>query len=86
MFLDVLILIGLFLILLLTVLFIFIFMLPFCIIFCLLHLLFLQFLYVLFLVSGCNLACQQEVSLALTKTPPIHYYNVVDSAFSNYAE
>ena len=37
------------------------------------------------LVSGCDLACQQEVSLALTKTPPIHYYNVVDSAFSNYA-
>ena len=40
----------------------------------------------LFLVSGRDLACQQEVSLALTKTPPIHlYYNVVDSAFSNYA-
>ena len=38
-----------------------------------------------FLVSGRDLACQQEVSLALTKTPPIHYYNVVDSAFSNYA-
>ena len=38
-----------------------------------------------FLVSGHDLACQQEVSLALTKTPPIHYYNVVDSAFSNYA-
>ena len=38
-----------------------------------------------FLVSGRDLACQQEVSLALTKTSPIHYYNVVDSAFSNYA-
>ena len=38
-----------------------------------------------FLVSGRDLACQQEVSLALTETPPIHYYNVVDSAFSNYA-
>ena len=37
------------------------------------------------LVSGRDLACQQEVSLALTKPPPIHYYNVVDSAFSNYA-
>ena len=37
-----------------------------------------------FLVSRRNLACQQEVSLALTKTPPIRYYNVVDSAFSNY--
>ena len=31
-----------------------------------------------FLVSGRDLACQQEVSLALTKTPPIRYYNVVD--------
>ena len=39
----------------------------------------------LFLVSGRDLACQQEVLLALTKTPPIHYYNVVDSAFSDYA-
>ena len=39
-----------------------------------------------FLVIGHDLACQQEVSLALTKTQPIHYYNVVDSAFSNYAE
>ena len=39
--------------------------------------------YAVFLVSGRDLACQQEVSLALTKTPPIHYYNVVDSAFSN---
>ena len=38
-----------------------------------------------FLVSGRDLACQQQVSLALTKTPPIHYYKVVDSAFSNYA-
>ena len=38
-----------------------------------------------FLVSGRDLACQQEVSLALTKTPPIHYYNVVDSEFSSYA-
>ena len=28
---------------------------------------------VFFLVSGRDLACQQEVSLALTKTPPIHY-------------
>ena len=37
-----------------------------------------------FLVSGRDLACQQEVSLALTKTPPIYYYNVVDSVFSNY--
>ena len=37
-----------------------------------------------FLVSGRDLACQQEVSLALTKTPPIHYYNVVDSAFNFY--
>ena len=40
--------------------------------------------YFVCLVSGHDLACQQEVSLALTKTPPIHYYNVVDSAFSNY--
>ena len=38
-----------------------------------------------FLVSGRDLACQKEVSLVLTKTPPIYYYNVVDSAFSNYA-
>ena len=38
-----------------------------------------------FLVSGRDLAGQQEVSLALTKTPPIYYYNVVDNAFSNYA-
>ena len=37
-----------------------------------------------FLVRGRDLACQQEVSLALMKTPPIHYYNVVDSVFSNY--
>ena len=42
--------------------------------------------YAEFLVSGRDLACQQEVSLALTKTPPIHYYNVVDSAFKFYAE
>ena len=41
--------------------------------------------YLEFLVSGRDLTCQQEVSLALTKTPPIHYYNVVDSGFSNYA-
>ena len=41
--------------------------------------------YLQFLVSGRDLACQQKVSLALTKTPPIHYYNVVESAFSNYA-
>ena len=34
-----------------------------------------------FLVSARDLACQQEVSLALTKIPPIHYYNVVESAF-----
>ena len=27
-----------------------------------------------YLVSGHDLACQQEVSLALTKTLPIHYY------------
>ena len=27
-----------------------------------------------FLVSGRDLACQQDVSLALTKTPPIQYY------------
>ena len=39
----------------------------------------------IFLVSGRDLACQQEISLALTKTPPIHYYNMVDRAFSNYA-
>ena len=38
-----------------------------------------------FLVSGRDLACLQEVSLALTKTPPIHYYNVVDSTFGTYA-
>ena len=38
-----------------------------------------------FLVSGHDLACQQEVSLALTNTPPIQYYNVVDSTFSNFA-
>ena len=44
-----------------------------------------EVIYSKFLVSGRDLACQQEVSLALTKTPPIHYYNVVDSAFSNYA-
>ena len=30
--------------------------------------------HLLFLVSGRDLPCQQEVSLALTKTPPIHYY------------
>ena len=41
--------------------------------------------YIVFLVSGRDLACQQEVSLALTKTPPIHYYNVVDSTFNFYA-
>ena len=41
-------------------------------------------MYTSFLVSGRDLACQQEVSLALTKTPPILYCNVVDSAFSNY--
>ena len=42
--------------------------------------------YSAFLVSGRDLACQQEISLALTKTPPIHLnYNVGDSAFSNYA-
>ena len=41
--------------------------------------------YFKFLVSERDLACQQEVSLALIKIPPIHYYNVVDSAFSNYA-
>ena len=41
--------------------------------------------YVEFLVSGRDLACQQEVSLAVTKTPPIHYYNVVDSTFNFYA-
>ena len=34
------------------------------------------------MISGHDLACQQEVSLALTKTPPIHYYNVVDIACS----
>ena len=39
----------------------------------------------LVLEAGHDLACQQEVSLALTETPPIHYYNVVDSEFSNYA-
>ena len=39
----------------------------------------------IFLVIGRDLACQQEVSLALTKNPPIYYYNVVDSTFSNYA-
>ena len=37
-----------------------------------------------FLVSGRDLACQQEVSLPLTKTPPIHYSNMEDSTFSNY--
>ena len=41
--------------------------------------------YMTFLISGLDLACQQEVSLAVTETPPIHYYNMVDSAFSNYA-
>ena len=25
------------------------------------------------LVSGCGLACQQEISLVLVKTPSIHY-------------
>ena len=38
-----------------------------------------------FLVSGCGLACQQEILLVLPKTPPIHYGIVMDSAFSNYA-
>ena len=38
-----------------------------------------------FLVSGRDLDCQQEVSLALTKTPPIHYYDMLDSVFSSYA-
>ena len=38
-----------------------------------------------FLVSGRGIACQQEVSLVLAKTPPIHYQTVVDSAFSIYA-
>ena len=27
----------------------------------------------------------EEILLALTKTPPIQYYNVVNSAFSDYA-
>ena len=39
--------------------------------------------YTIFLVSGRGLACQQEISLALSKTPPIHYGTEVDSAFSN---
>ena len=26
-----------------------------------------------FLVSGSGLSCQQEISLVLAKTPPIHY-------------
>ena len=26
-----------------------------------------------FLVSGCDLPCQQEISLVMTKAPPIHY-------------
>ena len=30
-------------------------------------------LYNIFLVSECGLACQQEISLVLAKTPPIHY-------------
>ena len=30
----------------------------------------------LFLVSGCGLACQQEISLALAKTLPIHYLTI----------
>ena len=38
-----------------------------------------------FLVSGCGLACQQEISLVLAKTPPIHYWTVMNSSFSNYA-
>ena len=37
--------------------------------------------YVRFLVSGCGLACQQEISLVLAKTLPIQA--VMDSAFKN---
>ena len=39
----------------------------------------------LFLVSGHGLACQQEISLVLAKTPPIHYWTMMDSTFNNYA-
>ena len=37
------------------------------------------------LVSGYGIACQQEISLVLAKTPPIHYETVMDSTFSIYA-
>ena len=38
-----------------------------------------------FLVSRRGLACQREISLALAKTLPIHYYTIMDTVFSNYA-
>ena len=40
--------------------------------------------YKTFLVGGRGLVRQQEISLVLAKTLPIHYYTVMDSAFSNY--
>ena len=35
-----------------------------------------------FLVSGRGLAYQQEISLVLAKTPPIHYKTMMDSVFN----
>ena len=31
------------------------------------------------ILSGCSLACQQELSLVPTKTPPTHYYTLMDT-------
>ena len=39
--------------------------------------------YCTFLVSGHGLVCQQEISLVLAKTPPIHYWTVINSVFTN---
>ena len=38
----------------------------------------------LHVVSGRGLACQQEISLVLAKTPPIHCYTMMDRALNNY--
>ena len=35
-----------------------------------------QSIHLPFLVSGCGLACQQEISLILAQTPPINYYKI----------
>ena len=37
-------------------------------------------------VSGCGLACQQQISLVQAKTLPIHYQAIINSEFSNYAQ